>query len=172
MNNAHLHLLVNHIPVLGTLLVLALLAFAAARRSAGRTRDALGLLAVLGVASVEVYLTGEPAADAVENVPGVSEGLIESHEEAALAATIALGALAVLAIAALWRFRGRVLPRWVTFAGLAGTIAVAGMMAWTANLGGEIRHTEIRAGSGTTTEAQLPSRGEGRVQQDDESRER
>ena len=89
MNNAHIHLLLNHIPVLGTLLVLALLAFAAARRSPGRTRDALGVLAVLGVVSVVVYLTGGAAEDSVENLPGISERMIESHEESSSKSVVA-----------------------------------------------------------------------------------
>ncbi|NUO63124.1 MAG: hypothetical protein HOQ11_00870 [Gemmatimonadaceae bacterium] len=171
MNNAHIHLLINHVPVLGTLLVLALLAFAAARRSSGRTRDALGVLAVLGAVSVVVYLTGGAAEDSVENLPGVSERMIESHEEAALAATVALGALAALAIATLWRFRGRVLPRWVAFAGLFGTAVVAGMMAWTANLGGQIRHSEIRAdGAAATVEAAVPAADEGHERGEEQAR--
>ncbi|HEX2779228.1 MAG TPA: hypothetical protein VHM30_07005 [Gemmatimonadaceae bacterium] len=151
MDTIHLHLLLNHIPVLGTMLALALLLFALPRQNVARARDALRLLVGLGIVAVIVYLTGGAAEEGVEDLPGVSESLIETHEEAALAATIALGVLAVGAIAALWRYRTRTLPRWVTLAGFAGTLVVAGMMGWTANLGGQIRHSEIRSGAATTT---------------------
>ncbi|HEX8848839.1 MAG TPA: hypothetical protein VF761_04825 [Gemmatimonadaceae bacterium] len=163
MNTAHVHLLLNHIPVLGTLLALALLAWAVARKQPSRAKDGLGLLVILGVVAIVVYLTGGAAEDAVENLPGVSEGLIESHEEAALAATIALGALGLMSLLALWRFRARSLPRWVPMAGLAGAAVVAAMMAWTANIGGQIRHSEIRGGTGgvPTQEASTEREGPG-----------
>ena len=147
MNTAHLHLLVNHVPVLGTLLALALLAWPVARRQPSRAKDAMGLLVILGIVAVGVYLTGGAAEDAVENLPVVSEGLIEAHEEAALAATIALGVLGLMSLVALWWYRTRPLPRWVPLAGLTGVAIVAGMMAWTANIGGQIRHSEIRGGA-------------------------
>ena len=150
MNSAHIHLLLNHIPVLGTFLALALLLASLPRHNVPRTRSALWLLVVLGIVTVGVFLSGEPAEDAVEGLAGVSEPLIESHEEAALASTIALGTLATFAVSALLWFRRRTLPRWVMLGSLAATMIVAGMMAWTANLGGQIRHTEIRGGDVAT----------------------
>lgn len=159
MDTIHLHLLLNHVPVLGTMLALALLLFALPRHNVARARDGLRLLVGLGIVAVVVFLTGGAAEDAVENLPGVSESIIETHEEAALAATIALGVLGVGALVALWRYRARALPRWVPLAGFAGTLVVAGLMGWTANLGGQIRHTEIRSGAVATA----AERGEGAV---------
>lgn len=162
MNTAHIHLLLNHIPVLGTLLALALLGWAVARKQPSRAKDGLALLVILAVVAVVVYLTGGAAEDAVENLAGVSEGMIESHEEAALAATIVLGALGLLSLVTLWRFRARPLPRWVPMAGLAGAAVVAGMMAWTANIGGQIRHSEIRGGTGAVSTQEASTEREGR----------
>ncbi len=39
------------------------------------------------------------------------------------------------------------MPRWFALASLMTGIAAAGLMAWTANLGVQIRHTQIRGGS-------------------------
>lgn len=171
MNGAHIHLLINHVPILGTFLALALLVAALPRHNVPRARSAFWLLVGLGIATVVVFLTGEPAEEAVERLPGVAETLIESHEEAALASTIALGALGVFALGALWWFRRRALPRWVVLAGTAGTLGVAGMMAWTANLGGQIRHTEIRSGATTTAGGEGADRHDARRGGRDNERE-
>ena len=52
---------------------------------------------------------------------------------------LSLGTLAV--------FRKNSVPRWVGAAGFVGTVVLSALMGWTANLGGQIRHTEIRSAS-------------------------
>lgn len=148
MNGAHLHLLVNHVPVLGLFFGLALLAAALWRRSPELTRTSLVVFALTAVAAILVYLTGEPAEDGVEGIAGITEGLIGRHESAALAATIGVGILGGYSLLGLAGFRRlATLPRWFTSSALVLALATAGMMGWTANLGGQIRHTEIRAGA-------------------------
>ena len=146
MNSAHLHLLLNHVPVLGAFGVLALLAIAFVRRDSPLARLALGFAAMLAAASVAVFLTGEPAEEIVERLPGIAETAIEPHEEAALIATIAFGVFGAAALVTLIGFRRRELPRWVTGTALSGMLVVSGLMGYTANLGGMIRHTEIGSG--------------------------
>jgi hypothetical protein len=99
------------------------------------------------VLAVATFLTAEPAEEAVEGLTGVSESLVERHEEAALLATIILGAFGGLSLGALLWFRRRALPRAVTLLLLAVALVPTGAMAWTANLGGQIRHTEVRPGA-------------------------
>lgn len=148
MNGAHLHLLVNHVPVLGLFFGLALLVAALWRRSTELTRTSLVVFALTAVAAIVVYLTGEPAEDSVEGLAGVSRALIERHESAALAATIGVGVLGGVALVGLAGFRRlAAVPRWFTSSSLVLALATAGLMGWTANLGGQIRHTEIRAGA-------------------------
>lgn len=152
MNTAHIHLLLNHVPVIGTLLGIALMAWAIVRRSTEVAKTALALFVILAPIALVVYLTGEPVEHIVERLPGVTEGAIEAHEEAATVAAIALGGLGVVALWALVYFRRRVLPRAVLLIMLACSLGVGGLMAWTANLGGQIRHTEIRAGAPPASE--------------------
>ena len=146
MDMIHLHLLLNHVPVVGAIGVILLLGLALLRNSGELGKVALGFLALLGAVAVVVFLTGEPAEELAESLPGISETIMEAHEEVALVATAAMGGLAALALAALVVYRHRALPRWVSGAGMVGTICVAAIMAYTANLGGQIRHTEIRPG--------------------------
>ena len=161
MSLVHLHLLMNHVPVIGAAFGVLLLAFAMYRKSSELAKVGLGFFALLGAVSVLVFLTGEPAEGAVEKLPDFSKSIAEQHEEIALAATIAMGALGVLTLAALWRYRKLELPRGVAGAALFLALGVTGVMAYTANLGGQIRHTEIRAvGSGSTVARPAETEGE------------
>lgn len=144
MNGAHLHLLLNHLPVLGTLFGLGILAIALWRRNDTLRRTGLALLVIAGLAAGGAFLTGEPAEEAVEGK--VTEQVIAAHEEAAEAALWGAGILAVLSAGALLRWR-REIPQGVAGAVLVGAIVTSGLMAWTANLGGQIRHPEIGAPS-------------------------
>ena len=66
-------------------------------------------------------------------------------------------AVGVIALIGLWRLRaGRILARWYPSAVLVAGVIVAGMMGWIANLGGQIRHSEIRANGGAAIEAGAP----------------
>jgi uncharacterized membrane protein len=147
MSSIHLHLLLNHVPVIGTVFGVLLLAVAVARRSDELGRVALWLFALLAGTSVLVFLTGEPAAELVEKLPGFSEALTERHEEAALVATVVVGLVGLFSLAVLVVFRKRPLARWATPVALALSLGAAGAMGYAANLGGQIRHTEIRAAS-------------------------
>lgn len=145
MSMVHLHLLLNHVPVIGTIIGLCLLTWAVFRRDQSLARAALGLFAILAVVALATFMTGEPAEEAVEGLAGVSEGAIERHEEAALLATIALGVLGATSLGVLVWFRRRALPRRVLALMLALALVPASVMAWTANLGRQIRHSELRA---------------------------
>ena len=160
MNMAHLHLLVNHVPVIGAVIGLGLLAAALVRRSEELARVTFWLYALLGAASLGVYLTGEPAEDSVERLAGASKPLIEQHEEAALVATIAMGVAGALALLSSVVFRRRAIPRTIVGAALAMALLLVGMMGYTANLGGQIRHTEIRAGAAPSAATETRSGGE------------
>ncbi len=147
MNSAHLHLLLNHAPVLGTIFGAGLLVFAVWKKSQEETKAALGFLVVAGLLTVPAYLTGEPAEGVVGSLPGVSQSVIEQHEEAATIAFVAVAVLGVGALIGLVLFRkGKAVPLWFGYVVLAASLLVGGLMAWTANLGGQVRHTEIRSG--------------------------
>jgi hypothetical protein len=153
MNTAHLHLILNHIPVLGTFIGLGLLSFALWKHREESKRTALGLLVITALLAVPAFLTGEPAEGLVKGLPGVSQAFIEHHEEAAEGAFIGLCILGAIALAGLVWFRhGRRMPSWFGTAMLAGSLLVGGWMAWTASLGGQIRHTEIRQGGNAAPE--------------------
>jgi uncharacterized membrane protein len=146
MNWAHIHLLLNHLPVVGTILGVLLLLFALLRKSEELKRVSLGVFVFTALLALPAYFTGEPAEEVVEHLPGVAKSLIEKHENAALFALLMDGGAGVVALAGLILFRrAERLPGWIVAAALVLSPATSGLMVWTANLGGRIHHTEIRA---------------------------
>jgi hypothetical protein len=144
MNGAHLHLLVNHIPVLWLPLAVAFLVWALLRDDPRMIRYGFAALVVVGAFTALAYFTGEPAEHIAEHMTGVSRRLIHEHEEAAELASVITGAVGLAALIFLLAFRRAVrIPRWSgTLLVLAGAVAFA-LMARAANLGGLIRHPEI-----------------------------
>lgn len=148
MNPAHLHLLLNHTPVLGVGFGLAVLGWATFRPHPELARLALVVFVVSALASIPTYLSGEPAEDAIKGVAGDIEPWVKPHEEAALVSLILVEGLGVLGLVGLWSARRAAsVSRPMTMASLALALATAGSLAYTANLGGLIRHTEIRSGT-------------------------
>ncbi len=145
MNWPHVHLLLNHIPVMGVPFGFLLLAVALARKSLELTKASLGVFAVAALITIPVYLAGEPTEEVVEHLPGISESFIEEHEESALVSLVAIEILGVLALAGLIRFRGSSIPTWLVTTSLVLSLLTAISVGWTANLGREIRHPEIRS---------------------------
>src|SRR5437899_1609377 len=101
MNPAHLHLILNHIPVLGTIFGMILLALALVRKSEELKRVALGTFFIVAVLAVPVYLTGEPAEEFLMPLPDGTEPLIDQHQQVATAAFIGLVVLGIGALAGL-----------------------------------------------------------------------
>lgn len=147
MNYPYLHLILNHLPVLGTLFGLLVLLLAQWRKSAPLQRVSLEIFVLTAVLTLPTYLTGEPTEEALKSMPGISTSVIENHQDAALISSITIGLLGALALFGLWRSRREPeLPRWVLLSVLLLALVGSGLMGWTAHLGGEIRHTEIRSG--------------------------
>ncbi len=145
-NPAHLHLMLNHVPVLGTAFGLGLVGWALLRKSEELKKISLGVFVIVAVLAIPAYLTGEPAEKLVENLPDVSKTSVEQHEEAA---QVAFGGVLIVGVAALGGlifFRhDKAIPNWLAVIVLVLSLIVSALMARTANLGGLIRHTEIRS---------------------------
>ena len=132
--------------MIGLPIALLLLVWALVRRSAELTRASFGLLVLLAVVTLVVQLTGEPAEDLIEGLPGVVDSMVEKHEEAALIGTLGMSALGLLALGGWWRSRaGRTVARWYPSLMLIAGLLLSAYFGWVANLGGQIRHSEIRA---------------------------
>jgi uncharacterized membrane protein len=145
MDWTHLHLALNHVPVLGTPFLIGLLMWSWSRRQAMTLRLCLWLFVGLAAASIAIKFTGDFAAEKVGALSGFDSVLIQRHEEAADRATIGVFFMGVVAAATLFLGRGgRSVSQWSI--GLLALLALAtfALMVRTANFGGHIRHPEIR----------------------------
>jgi uncharacterized membrane protein len=157
MNGAHLHLVLNHFPVIGLIFCLAMLLAGILRKSEELTRTGMVILIAVAVIAIPVYLTGEPAEEIVEHMPSASEQALESHEDSGRMALITLeviGAFALLGL--LMNRRPMPLPRWLAPALLVLAIALTGWVGWTSYLGGQINHPEARPGFEAPVESDGP----------------
>ena len=143
MSLVHLHLLSNHIPVIG-FPVVAFVLFAALWMKNSDVGK-LGLVILVGIALLSIipYSTGDSAAHAVRNIAGVTRAAVREHDDSAGWAFDGSCVIGVMALWFLWSYRGRELPRKMVGISLAAVLFVSSVMARTAYLGGLIRHTEI-----------------------------
>ncbi|ROI10679.1 hypothetical protein EGI11_01950 [Chryseobacterium sp. H3056] len=152
MNNTHLHLVVNHLPIIFPIVGIVLLIIGFFAKSEVSKRNAYIIFILGALASIAAMATGEGAEEGVEHLPGVAESLIKTHEEAAeLFAGFSyfvggLSALALFASLKDYTF-SKIMPV------LVGVFSLASLFfaQKAGTTGGEIRHTEIRSDASTPT---------------------
>ena len=164
-----MHLILAHIPVVGLFLSTLLFAYAWWRRDAGARKIALAGLTFSGLMALPVFFTGEGAEEVVEKLAGISETLIERHEDAALIAAV-LSALvgAVAALSWFWEWRRGSSPRALGVAVALSALVAFGAIGWTANLGGQINHPEIAGNAASAAGPESQEGGEDEGDEDDE----
>ena len=84
MNFAHLHLLLNHFPIIGTMIGCGLFFASFFRKSEELRRSSLIVFVGMALIALFTFFSGFPAADRVKDVPGISQALIARHEGAAM----------------------------------------------------------------------------------------
>jgi 4-amino-4-deoxy-L-arabinose transferase-like glycosyltransferase len=146
MNSVQMHLALTHVPVILSLVGLVMLMVALLKKNLTLTKTSYFIILIAGVAALPVFFSGEGAEEAVEHAPGVSEAIIEKHEEVAKLAMISIAAAGVFSLAALFFFGQRLVSRILKGMVLLVAVTSGGLMAQTAHLGGQIRHTEMRSG--------------------------
>ncbi len=143
MNYPHLHLMLNHFPVVGTILAMLLLGWALLSRRRDYIRLSLVATLIASLSAVPAFLSGDEAHEQLEDVAGFDHDQIHEHERSADWALWIMLGTGALAAAGLWSSRGdRPVPRWSGTAAMAGLILSTSVLARTAWLGGEIRHPE------------------------------
>lgn len=148
MSQVHLHLLITHLPVFGSILGALVLGYALWAKSNQIKNAAYFIFIISAIGAGIAYLTGEGAEEAVENIQGVSENMIGLHEDSATYALISLIALGTMSIVALVVSRIKTsFIKSISIVVLVLSLVSFGLVARTGYLGGQIRHTEITNGA-------------------------
>ena len=148
MNQAHLHMVVNHFPIIGIIIGMIVLGVGIATKSALSKR--IGGLILIGSSlfTFPSFETGEGAEEIVENLPGVSENLIEKHEELAeqfMGFVWAIILIGVLSLLSEWKMKK--FTNWLYISLFVISLFATYFAKQVGTSGGEIRHTEIRKAS-------------------------
>ncbi|MCU1336077.1 MAG: hypothetical protein JWO19_1658 [Bryobacterales bacterium] len=147
MNLAHVHLLLNHFPTIGMMVGLIVFLMAIPAKSDDLKRASLVIFFGIALLSIPTFASGTAAELALSKTPEVSKSMIEAHETAALVALGFMELTGALAWLALWQYRRLSrLPQGTVTAVLLAGLVTFGLMARAADIGGEIRHPEIRIG--------------------------
>lgn len=144
MNGAHLHLLLNHVPIFSTLFGIGIIAWGILKKSTQVRKLGTVLLIIGAVMSYVALETGEVAEDELEETSiSVSHERIHEHEEAAEIAfwfSIVMGGLAIVSLISTnmnTRFQS-------TLNGVLFIAAILTLLSliYAAYEGGKIRHNE------------------------------
>ena len=158
---SHLHLILNHVPTIGTAVAVGLLFLAFARKHEPLKLAGLEVLFIIAIVTMPAYMTGIAARLELLDRSGVSDTAMRRHHDAALAGFTVTELAGFGAWIALWqsRRRGRASPAMVAGV-LVLSVAALALMGRAANIGGEIRHPEIlgaAAASGQAGAAEVDS---------------
>ena len=145
MDATHLHLILTHFPIVGTIIGIGILAYGQFAKNDDIKKVALATFILMAILTIPVFLTGEEAEETVEHIAGVSEQLIENHEELAEKAIWLMGLLGILsAINFLAIIKKLSFFKNLSLVTLVVSLATFGLFAKVGSTGGEIRHSEIR----------------------------
>ena len=149
MSQVHLHLLITHLPVFGSILGALVLGYGLWTKSSATKNAAYFLFIIAAIGTGVAYLTGEGAEEATEKITGVAENMIKLHEDSAMYALVSLIMLGVASIFALveTRLKTSLIKSTASFTLVLALISF-GLVARTGYLGGQIRHTEISSSAG------------------------
>ena len=152
-NLAQLHLLLNHSPIIGTIVALCLFAASLIADRDELKEASLVLFSIIALVAIPAFMSGYAAEGAIKDTPDVSIELIQAHQGAALLALIFMEWTGVVSLLGVWRFSRSAKNSWMSRPARAHLIAVlvlaaatVALMTITGTTGGDIRHPEIMSG--------------------------
>jgi hypothetical protein len=143
MNYAHVHIVLNHFPTIGTVLGLLLFVYALLRRHDELKEISFVIFMVMALLGLPTFITGAAAERAISARSDAV--LVEAHKDAAVMAFTLLAVVGTFSWLGLWQARrfGRISSWNKAVVLVLSTLTVASMIS-TGSMGGEISHDEIR----------------------------
>ena len=137
------HLLLNHFPVVLSVVALATAILALLLRRRTIWQAAMAALTVAGVFVYPVHFTGDEAQEALEHTWYIKPGVMDAHDKAAGIAMWIILIAGAFAAYSWWRSMKHpeeILPGWTRAGVLVGALAAVISVTYTAYLGGKIIH--------------------------------
>ena len=148
MNTAHLHLMFNHIPMVGLGFAILFNFIAIIWKSPELRKLSCWFYILVAATSVLAIFTGDGAGEIIRTYPGISNDAIENHENWGYIFFYGLIAVGILAIAALWFSRKREgLMKKFNISMLILALLVSILAFQAGRTGGLIRHPEMVEGA-------------------------
>ncbi|WP_367769799.1 DUF2231 domain-containing protein [Flavobacterium sp. WC2421] len=158
MNDAHLHLVVNHFPIIGSILGLGVLIAGLFLKNNSVKNTGFFLLIIAAVFALASMATGDGAEEMVKDMPTIGEKIIHEHEQIAEKFALVLYATGIFSIVSLYATQKRnKFAKIVTYITLILALIAAGLSTFVGTSGGEIRHTEIRDNNDTLVSKNINS---------------
>jgi uncharacterized membrane protein len=150
--------MITHLPIIGAFIGLLILVFAYLKKDANVKTAAYLVFVVCAIGTCIAYATGEGAEELVENLPGVVEAAVETHEDAAMYSLVSMIALGVMSMIGIIQIRWNA-SKFNFIHSLILVLSLLSMatITYTGNLGGKIRHTEITNASAALPNNEQPS---------------
>lgn len=168
MNGAHIHLLLNHFPIIGTIIGFLVLVAGFVLKSTIIKRVGLGILVFTSIIGIPAFLSGDKAEDVIEKLPGISENIIKQHEEIAEVFIWLIGLTGIFSLITLYMdLKEKSINTILYYVVLAITFVSIIVSKNVGTTGGEIRHPEIRNAE-TTKLANQPNKEENESKEDEE----
>ena len=144
MNPTHIHLLITHLPIFGSILGALVLTYGLWTKSNTTKIAAYYLFIISAIGAVIAYLSGGASEETVENITGIAKNMIDQHEDFAVFALVSLIILGIFSIGGLFlTLKKSAQTKNLAIVILLISIISFGLVARTGYLGGQIRHTEI-----------------------------
>lgn len=145
MNLAHIHIVLNHVPSLGSIAALLLLAVGIHKKDEGIKQFAFGVLVLITMAVLPTYVTGAEAQRMIVKNPSYSAGQVQLHQNAAMITLFCMTAAGMFAWFGMWEYRRRNRSgSLTTMCTVISTMAAVASVLVTGSIGGKISHLEIR----------------------------
>ena len=161
MNDAHLHMVVNHFPIIGIILGLGILIIGFLLKNSTVANTAYGIFIVAAIFAAVSMGTGDGAEDMVKDFPNIGKNIIHEHEEIAEKLALVLYFLGVISLVGIYvNIKNHYKATLISIIAIAVAIVGVFFAQQTGTTGGEIRHTEIRPTSAINPAIKSPNEDE------------
>jgi len=145
MNYAHIHIILNHFPTIGSFFGVVVLFYALWKKDEEMKLASFIIFMVMALLVIPTFITGGAANEAISKRPDLDQAMVDAHRSAAIIATAVLFMTGTFSWLALWQYRRyKTLAQWNIMLVAVLAVITLGLMMEAGTHGGEISHPEIR----------------------------